>query len=95
MNEKECYTITYTVQKLHSYVLRSQLTVRTESKGLINSLNSKHKNRKIHNWSQFIQSCLKDIQYIPGSKNIADKLSRPTTAAKQQDTYEDDILPDV
>ena len=76
--EKECYSIFYSLSKLHHYLHNAEFVIKSDHKPLKYLLESPMQNKKIQLWALSIAGYNCKIEYIPGKKNIiADFLSRP------------------
>ena len=75
-DEKECFGINYSLERLHNWVSCSQIICKTDHMPLKYLLSSHFKNRKIASWLMTIAEYNIDIEYLPGKQNlIADLMS--------------------
>ncbi|CAM4584407.1 unnamed protein product [Lepidochelys kempii] len=76
INEKECYAIVYTLEKLRPYVWGQCFHLQTDHAVLQWLHTTKGNNKKLIWWSLALQDFDFDIQHISGASNkVADALS--------------------
>lgn len=92
--EKEALALVWSVEKFKLYLQGTKFTLLTDCKALQYLFNSRSKPcARIERWVLKLQAYHYDIEYIPGSANIADALSRLTVKpAEQFDTDTHDYV---
>ena len=88
--EKEGYAIYYALQKLDHYLHNAKFTIKTDHQPLKYILDSPMQNKKIQLWALCMAGYNCTVQYVKGSDNPSDLLSRvPTRKCKNSSDVQD------
>ncbi len=93
--EKECFAIYYALQKLDAYLHGAKFTIKCDHLPLKYLLDSPMQNRKVQLWALSIAGYDCTIEYVRGTDNCSDLLSRARTTGLDNPSDNKDIQLDL